>query len=244
MKKIIGVVPSSSLGDMTKSCMSDHYKVGNNYTKRITEAGCVPVGMTPVDDWLSEEALELCDGFVVQGGAEFYPYHFQVIHHAITHGKRYLGICLGSQLIYVYFVLRKMVEERGYEGDLVKAICDLRVEQGPEYSVLRKVPDHRSGAMTRGGEDAAKHDVNVVPGTLLHRVTGKNTLRAASFHYLNTPPTQTLVPINAWSAKGDGVVEGVEYGENILGVQYHPEVDDLLPELFDFLTGKEYEQRS
>ena len=80
MKKIIGVVPSSSLGDMTKSCMSDHYKVGNNYTKRVTEAGCVPVGMTPVDDWLSEEALELCDGFVVQGGAEFYPYHFQVIH--------------------------------------------------------------------------------------------------------------------------------------------------------------------
>ena len=239
MKKIIGVVPSSSLGDMTKSCMSDHYKVGNNYTKRVTEAGCVPVGMTPVDDWLSEEALELCDGFVVQGGAEFYPYHFQVIHHAITHGKRYLGICLGSQLIYVYFVLRKVVEERGYEGDLVKAICDLREQKGASFSVLEKVPDHRYTAGLRGHEDEGKHDVNVVPGTILHRLVGRDTIRAASHHYLDIPPTQDLVTINAWSAKGDGVVEGCEYGDNLLGVQFHPEVDDLLPEIFAFLTEED-----
>ena len=238
MKKVIGVVPSSSLGDMTKSNMSDHYKVGNNYTKRVAEAGCVPVGLAPVDNWLDEAVLDLCDGFVVQGGAEFYPYHFQVVHHAFTHGKRYLGICLGSQLIYVYFALRKMVEERGYEGDLVKAICALREEQGPEYSVLRKVADHRSGAMPRGQEDTVKHDVNVVPGTLLHRVAGKDVVRAASYHYLDVPPEQDLVTINGWSAKGDGVVEGVEYGETMLGVQYHPEVDNLLSPLFDFLRGE------
>ena len=45
MKRIIGIVPSSSLGDMAKSTMSDHYKTGNNYTKRVTEAGCFPIGM-------------------------------------------------------------------------------------------------------------------------------------------------------------------------------------------------------
>lgn len=236
MKKIIGIVPSASLGDMTKSCMSDHYRVGNNYTKRVTEAGCVPIGMTPVDYWLSEEALDLCDGFVVQGGDEFYPYHYQVIHHAITHGKHYLGICLGEQLIYVYLELRRRVEERGYKGDLVKAICDYVEEQGKDFSVQEKIPNHRSGAMPRGEEDSAKHDVNIVPGTLLHRVVGRDTMRLASFHYLNTPPTQKLIPINAWSAKGDDVVEGTEYGENILGVQGHPEVDDLLPEIFRFLA--------
>jgi GMP synthase-like glutamine amidotransferase len=32
------------------------------------------------------------------------------------------------------------------------------------------------------------------------------------------------------------VVEGTEYGENILGVQGHPEIDALLPELFTFLA--------
>ena len=236
MGKIIGIVPSASLGDMNKSTMSDHYKVENNCTKRVREAGCIPVGMTPVDYWLSEEALDLCDGFLVQGGAEFYPYHFQVIHHAVTYGKRYLGLCLGEQLIYVYFALRKRVEARGYEGGIVKAICSYIDEQGPGFTVQQRVSGHRSGAMTRGGEDAAKHDVAVVPGTLLHRVLGKKTMRLASFHDLNTPPDQDLVTINAWSAKGDGVVEGTEYGENILGVQGHPEVDELLPELFAFLA--------
>lgn len=236
MSKIIGVVPAAILGDMTKSNMNDYYKMGNNYAKRVTEAGCVPVGMVPVDYWLSEEALDLCDGFIVQGGDEFYAYHFQVIHHAITHGKRYLGICLGEQLIYVYLELKRRVEERGYEGDLIKAICAYIEEQGPGFSVQEKVSGHRSGAMPRGEEDIAKHDVNIVPGTLLHRVLGRDTMRIASFHYLDTPPTQKLVTINAWSAKGDGVVEGTEYGENILGVQGHPEVDDLLPEIFAFLA--------
>lgn len=237
MKKIIGIVPSASLGDMTRSNMSDMYKILNNYTKRATEAGCAPIGMAPVDYWLDEEAMAICDGFLVQGGAEFYPYHFQVIHHAFTHGKRYLGICLGAQLIYVYLALRKMVEERGYQGDdIVKAICNLREEKGPDFSVLQAVEGHRAAAMTRGGEDAAKHDVNVVPGTLLHRVVGTDTLRMASFHYMQVPPDQKLVTINSWSAKGDGVVEGVEFGDKILGIQAHPEVDDLLPQVFDFLN--------
>ena len=236
MGKIIGVVPAAILGDQTKSNMNDYYKMGNNYAKRVLEAGCVPIGMVPVDYWLTEEALDLCDGFIVQGGDEFYAYHFQVIHHAIAHGKKYLGICLGEQLIYVYLELKRRVEERGYEGDLIKAICDYIGEQGSNFTVQEKVEGHRSGAMPRGQEDVAKHDVNIVPGTLLHRVLGRDTMRVASFHYLDTPPTQKLVTINAWSAKGDGVVEGTEYGENILGVQGHPEVDDLLPEIFAFLA--------
>ena len=92
--------------------MEDFYKLGNNYINRLVEAGCTPIGLAPSNNWLSEEALDMCDGFLVQGGSKFCPYHFQVIHYAITHGKRYLGICLGQQLIYVYFELKRIVEER------------------------------------------------------------------------------------------------------------------------------------
>ena len=146
MGKIIGVVPAAILGDQTKSNMNDYYKMGNNYAKRVLEAGCVPIGMVPVDYWLTEEALDLCDGFIVQGGDEFYAYHFQVIHHAITHGKKYLGICLGEQLIYVYLELKRRVEERGYEGDLIKAICDYIEDQGANFTVQEKVEGHITAA--------------------------------------------------------------------------------------------------
>lgn len=238
MKRIIGVAPAAFVGKPDESCMQDYYKLGNNYVKRAYEAGCLPIGLAPVDKWISEEALDMCDAFLVQGGAEFYPYHFQIIHHAVTHKKRYLGICLGEQLIYVYFELKRRVEEKGYEGDIVKAICDYLAEQPEGFSVQKRVMGHRSEYPKRGCEDTAKHDVSIVPGTLLHKVVGKDKIRLCSFHNLNTPPGQTLVTINAWSALGDGVVEGTEYSDYILGVQGHPEADGLLPELFKFLRGE------
>lgn len=236
MKKLIGIVPASLIGDPEKSTMQDFYKLGHNYIKRTVEAGCIPIGLAPADNWLCEEALALCDAFLVQGGSEFYPYHFQIIHHAVTSGKRYLGICLGQQLIYVYFELKRRIEEEGYRGDPVKGICEYLAARPADFSVQKKVEGHCFGMSPRGKEDASKHDVAVVPGTLLHRVLGRDTMRICSFHRLNTPKDQTLVTINAWSAMGDEVVEGTEYADHILGVQGHPEADDLLPELFAFLA--------
>ena len=42
--------------------------------------------------------------------------------------------------------------------------------------------------------------------------------------------------VNAWALDGTGTIEGLDNGKNILGVQFHPEVDDQLPEIFKFLT--------
>ncbi len=218
-----------------KTSAEDQYRLCNNYIKRTVDAGGIPVGLAPCNGWLTEEALDICDGFLVQGGAEFYPYHFQVMHHAITRGKRYLGICLGEQLIYVYLKLRSIVEERGYEGDLIKAMCDYVAEQAPDFTLQRRIDGHCYEKPLRGKEDDGKHWIKIVPKTLMHRVLGKDRVSISSFHRLCTPTDQDLVTINAWSEKGDGVVEGTEYGENILGIQGHPEVDGTLPELFDFL---------
>ena len=244
MKKIIGIVPATDFNPQ-KSTMCDWYKVGNNYAKRVTEAGCVPISIAPVDKWCAEEALDLCDGFIVQGGDDFYPYHFQVVHHAYTHGKRYLGICLGEQVIYYYFYLRNLLGiKEGEEGgeDILDRIWDLyyRIDNQEGENVppkpLKRIENHYGKPMVRGQEDDRKHDVNIVPGSLLHRVIGSDTLRGASFHYLQVPENQDLVKINAWAAHDSTVVEGVEHGENLLGIQCHPEVDGLLPEIFKFLA--------
>ena len=234
MEKIIGVAPAGFIGNLEESCMEDHYKINNNYVKRVVESGCTPVGLAPVDGWLTEQQLDMCNGFVVQGGQQFFPYHFQIIHHAVTTGKPYLGICLGEQLVYVYFKHKQTVEELGYQGDLVKAICDYRAAQGKGFSVLDRAIGHRCEKPPRGQEDVVKHDVKVVPNTILHTLLGRDSLRISTFHNSCVPADQKFLTVNAWSA--DGVVEGVEYSGNVLGIQGHPEIDTQLPQLFDFVA--------
>lgn len=232
MAKIIGIVPKGDLQAAEESNMKDRYFLLNNYIKRVTEAGGIAMGVAPVDGWVPQQALEAFDGFVVQGGQKFFPYHFQIIHHAVETGKPYLGICLGMQLIRTYFMLRHRVEAAGYEGDLVQAIWHLQCNK--DFDTLGSVEGHYSALVPRGREEEVKHEVTVVPGTLLHRLLGRETAHGATYHNSCVPADESFLTINARAA--DGTIEGVEYGENVLGVQFHPEVDDKLPELFAFVT--------
>ena len=236
MKKVIGIVPKSRKFLPEETNYNDLYFLGNNYVKRIEEAGMIPVCIAPVDGRINEDALRLCDGFLAQGGQCMLPYHFQVIHHAFTDGKRYLGICMGMQLIHRYFAMRNYVQQQGISGDICESIIDILGKHGVRAGYLKQVEGHRYETMPRGMEDAAKHDVDVVPGTVLHRLMGRDSIRAASYHNWRVVEPVNGLTVNAWASDGSGTIEGIENGDNILGVQFHPEVDDKLPELFRFLA--------
>lgn len=236
MKPIIGILPKGLLFDPAEDSTFDLYHLGNNYTRQVQMAGATPICLAPVDGYISPEQLELCDGFLIQGGRKMWPYHFQTVHHAFSTGKRCLGVCLGMQLIHRYYRLRRLASEQGLE--LTEAtLLSMVFEQGLERDALGSVEGHRIGGMTRQDTEPVKHSVSVVPGTQLHRLLGKEEIRAASFHnFRAVSPTQELT-VNAWAP--DGTIEGVENGSNLLGVQFHPEVDDRLPQLFRFLTDPE-----
>ena len=235
-KKVIGIVPKGILFDPEKSNHDDRYHLLNNYVKRVQEAGCIPVCLAPVDGRLTPEQLEMCDGFVAQGGTQMWPYHFQVIDHAYNTGKKYLGICLGMQLIHRYYAMRKIVTEMGLEGPMDENIIDLFYNKEVGHNLLHRIEGHRRTGQTREDTDIVKHDVDVVPGTVLHRLLGREKARAASFHNYRVEDPVDELTVNAWACDGSGTIEGVENGSNILGVQFHPEIDDLLPEIFKFLT--------
>lgn len=38
------------------------------------------------------------------------------------------------------------------------------------------------------------------------------------------------------SCRADGVTEVIEAGDKILGTQFHPDVDDMPPEVFEWLA--------
>ena len=236
MKKVIGIVPKAYGFQQNITNFDDVYYLGNNYIKRVEEAGMIPICLAPNDGWLAEDALELCDGFVVQGGKCMQPYHFQVVHHAFTQQKKFLGICLGMQLLHRYLCMRRYVLDHKIPGDLCKNIIAILESKGAVAGKLESVAGHCSTKMPRGEEDSAKHDVDIVPGTLLHQLMGADTMRGASYHNWRVFDLCEDETVNAVSTDGTGTIEGIECGHNLLGVQFHPEVDHKLPELFRFLS--------
>ena len=233
-KKVIGILPKGILFDPEKQ---NTYTLINNYTKRLLEAGCVPVCLAPVDGRLTPEQMEMCDGFLAQGGTQMWPYHYQVINYVYNTGKKYLGICLGMQLIHRYYALRKIATEMGLEGSMDEIVMDLYYNKEVGHDLLQAIEGHWLKDYDRlQGMDGAKHDVDVVPGTVLHRLLGRTQIRGGSFHHWRVENPVDELTVNAWASDGTGTIEGIENGSNILGVQFHPEIDDLLPEIFKFLT--------
>ena len=130
MQKMVGIIPRGILFE-DPNPRKDIYHAGNNYGKRIYESGAVPVMLMPNDGHIPENVLERFDSFLICGGNKFWPYHFEVIHHAITNGKPLLGICLGMQGIHLYFKTLDYMKEKGIQSDDIFAVMtEMRSEAG------------------------------------------------------------------------------------------------------------------
>jgi putative glutamine amidotransferase len=87
--------------------------------------------------------------------------------------------------------------------------------------------------MVRDHEEESKHSVKLKDGSLIHRLVGENALRAVSVHkyHIFLPAQHVTVTGTA----EDGTIEVIEHGDNLLGVQFHPEADEKLLSLFRWL---------
>ena len=52
-------------------------------------------------------------------------------------------------------------------------------------------------------------------------------------NYRITEPSEELKVVGH---SEDGTIEAIEYGEKVLGIQFHPEIDRSFPGIFRFLT--------
>lgn len=229
MSKRIGIVSPAFLWDSDQTNL-DFYRFGNSYAKRIYECGGIPLGLLPEDGLrISEEALDMVDAFVVCGGTKMWPYHYQVVEYAITHGKPYLGICMGMQLLHRYFKLADYAAETGYTGNLFELY---QAHEDEDWVSLHRVEGHGKGFL-RDHLDECKHAVNLMPGTHIHRLLGNDVIHAVTAHkYCAHDPSDKLA-VTGYAE--DGTIEVIEYGELAIGVQFHPEPDDTLMPLFEFI---------
>lgn len=208
------VEASGNLRDYEELCY-----VSRDYIRAIEEAGGLPI-VIPVyrDRDLSARYLRLMDGLLLAGGVDLSPHFFGEEPHprlgsidierdevemeltrlALELDLPILAICRGIQVLNV-----------AAGGTLYQDISQLD----------RDVLKHRQSAVGWYGS----HSIEIVEGTLLHRIVGKRHMRVNSSHHQAVKDPAEGFRISARAP--DGVVEAIESQRHrfILGVQFHPE---------------------
>ena len=220
MRPVIGVTPD--VGESTSRPGRPAlpvYELKQAYADAVLAAGGLPVVLAYTDDPSAvEEALSLCDGLVITGGAFDIPaelygaipgarmgplkpgrtaFEQRLLRAALAADVPVLGICGGMQLLAV---------EAG--GTLYQDIA-------------HEVPsglDHEQRHDPREPSHAAK----IVPGCLLAAIVGASHIEVNSTHHQAVKdPGRAKVSAVAL----DQVVEAIELpGRFALGVQWHPEL--------------------
>lgn len=195
---------------------------GNSYIKpdyvsAIERAGArailLPVTLDPEN---MDSFIDMCDGFLFPGGPDIEPvrygemksekcfdtvperdeFEFFAFPRVLSSGKPIIGICRGSQLM-----------NTALGGTLYQ---DIPTEVASEVA-------HREG-----GRDT-RHEVDILDGTMLKNIIGKERTNINSYHHQAVKELgRGLV---AMARADDHIIEAVCLPEHkfALGLQWHPE---------------------
>ncbi|HER27320.1 MAG TPA: gamma-glutamyl-gamma-aminobutyrate hydrolase family protein [Rhodospirillales bacterium] len=218
------------------------YALRQNYAGAVSAAGGLPLAL-PHEPDLVDQYLDLIDGLIITGGDfDVNPalfganakhatvktkdartgFELAVTKGALARDMPVLGICGGQQLLHVIL-----------GGKLIQHLADT-LDPTVADPIAHEQPNPR---------DQAGHSVDIMPGTLLHRIVGQDVLAVNSAHHQAAEDIPQGIVINARAP--DGVIEGMEapqYGF-CLGVQWHPEFhicdgDKKIMEAFVTAAGK------
>jgi putative glutamine amidotransferase len=193
------------------------YALRANYTAAVAAAGGLPVAL-PHDPALAADLLDRLDGLVVTGGA------FDVDPALYGATEVHATVTLKDQ--------RTAAELALVQGALARNTPVLGICGGQQLlavalggTLIQHIPDSIAGALEHeqpNPRDQPGHTVAVVPGTLLHRIVGSQTMQVNSAHH-QAVATPGRAVVNATAP--DGVIEGVEDASRrfCLGLQWHPE---------------------
>lgn len=232
----IGILPTSHIFE-SDDPYQDNYSFINNYCKKIIENGGLPVGILLNDNELNEASLDMCDAFLICGGNKIQPYLFKTINYAIKNNKPLLGICLGMQAIALYSFL---------ESELIKKNMPLKYEnfikmydiiKKEEICFLKPVEGHYKSQITREHYMQNKHDIYFTENSILNDIYHRNSLSVLSMHSFQVALFGENVMVGSYD--NDGIIESIEYKNSfILGVQWHPEIEDMNNVLFKRLIDE------
>lgn len=209
MKPIIGIFPMVS--------PDGNSYIKPDYVSAIERAGARAI-LLPVTHEAEaiDGFIDMCDGFLFAGGPDIEPvrygekksdkcfdtvperdeFEFFAFPRVLSSGKPIIGICRGSQLM-----------NTALGGTLYQ---DIPTEVASEVA-------HREG-----GRDT-RHEIDIIDGTTLRRIIGKERTNINSYHHQAVKALgRGLV---AMATADDHIIEAICLPEHkfALGLQWHPE---------------------
>lgn len=193
------------------------YALRQNYTSAVAAAGGLAVAL-PHDAGLAEDYLDRLDGLIVTGGA------FDVDPALYGDAERHETVALKVDRTSAELLLLRGALARNMP---VLGICGgqqlLAVALGG--TLIQHIPDAIPGALAHEQASShyeAGHEVEILAGTLLHKIVGKGRMRVNTSHHQAVKDAGRSV-VNAVAP--DGVIEGIEDPTQrfCIGVQWHPE---------------------
>jgi putative glutamine amidotransferase len=192
------------------------FSIRPEYTRAVLKAGGVPLLLAPGTS--VDAVLERVDGLLLSGGSDIDPaiygeaphptsqwkrerddFELALTRAALERDKPLLAICRGQQVLNV-----------AAGGTLVQDIPSQQPQAGPHYP-----------------KDVERwhiaHEVEVLPGTRLREIVGRDVLPVNSSHHQAVKDLGHGLRLAARAR--DGVIEAVESPAHrfVIGVQWHPE---------------------
>jgi putative glutamine amidotransferase len=189
------------------------------YSDAVRSAGGTPVAIPCCDDpEVITDIAHRLDGVVLTGGGDIDPSLFgeeplpglgeivperdrmetALVRLFLERDKPLLAVCRGCQVLNI-----------AVGGDMYQ---DLYTQRESLLQHHQRSPRHH-----------ATHAIQLVEGTLLHRLAQENSVRVNSFHHQAVRRVPSLLRVAARTT--DGVIEAIESVRHrfVVGVQWHPE---------------------
>ncbi len=194
------------------------YALRANYADAVAEAGGIPLALTH-HAALAEDVLDLIDALIVTGGA------FDVDPALYGAGECHPSVVLKSA--------RTAAEQALLGGALARDMPSLGICGGQQLlavalggTLIQHIPDAVPAALPHEQPNPRHepgHCIAIAPGTLLHRIVGRESMDVNSAHHQAVRGVGPGTVVNAVAP--DGVIEGIEAPGHrfCLGVQWHPE---------------------
>lgn len=239
-KPIIGIISNRVFEEdrpfMTKTMFNE------TYPRRIIEAGGIPVGVIFSDNIFNTDVLDICDGFVFQGGSNIYSSNINAVHYALQKDKPILGICMGFQTMLGYEWVR---EEFGDTMPTYGEISDF-FKPSDEANFIEKKSGHDElDPFYLSQVDKSKHGVLVTPSSILAHIFDDTYLDMPSVHGFCAKDKilegnrKHIFKVTGRSNDGNmEAIESVNPNWWAIGVQFHPELEDKNLPLFRALVSE------